>query len=184
MFSRFTEQPSEVAKAKSSAQQEGKRGIDLVEVLRDGESRSTVIAPVQVDLSENAKAEDFPDTNEEKAKAKESKMKTKKVIRFAVSDNIDAKDWNYDKKSPQGNIKRLCENLALDAYEIANIDGKGQNTTCLCVLLRGKSGHVHKKVFHSSGAKWRIISPRLGSSLAMKGQYDFPQLDHVGSLSF
>lgn len=170
MFSRFAEQLSEVAKAKLSAQQEGKRETDLVMALRDGEPRDTVVASVQVDLSENAKAEDFPDTDEEKerAKAKESKMKAKKVIGFAVSDNIDAKDclltqknWKYDKKSPQGNTKQLCENLALDAYEIANINGKGQNTTCLCVLLRGISGHVHKKVFHSSGAKGKLLASEM-----------------------
>jgi len=90
------------------------------------------------------------------------------VIGFTVRDNIDAKDclltqksWKYGKESPQGNTKQLCENLALDAYEIANIGGEGQKITCLCVLLRGKSGHIHKKAFHSSDAKGQLLAPEM-----------------------
>jgi hypothetical protein len=40
--------------------------------------------------------------------------------------------------------------MALDAYEIANIGGEGEHTTCLCVLLRDYKSCVQKIVFHNS----------------------------------
>ena len=72
-------------------------------------------------------------------------------------------DWEYNKAIPQKNTQQLCEKLALNTYEIANSNGEGEYTTCLCVLLRDTKGCVHKIVFHST--KGQLV-PKMRSKAA------------------
>ena len=167
MFSQIVQHSSGVAKAKSSVQQESKEkgGIDLAKVLGDSACPETVIAQVKVRLK-GAKAGYFTDTDEEKEKTEgknkriEEKTKKKKVPRLAAMANknrgeclLAQGDWKHNKESPEENTKQLCEYLALDAYEIANISGEGKDKTCLCVLLGDKKNRVHKIVFHNSSGQ-------------------------------
>jgi len=62
---------------------------------------------------------------------------------------LKQEDWEYDETELRKNTQQLCSNLALDAYEIANISGQGEYITCLCVLLKDLEGYVHKIVFHN-----------------------------------
>ena len=168
-LSTIIKQSSGVDKAKSSAQQDKKGEIGLVEILGDLEYRDTVLASVQVRL-DSAEAGDFYDTDEEKKGASRKrqtiqKMTMNKVVLIsrpsrslglAAKGNRDRErclltreDWQHNPELPEENTKQLCENLALDAYEIANITGEGEDYTCLCILLRDEKNYVHKVVFHN-----------------------------------
>ena len=161
MLALFVQQSAGVAKAKSStSQKSGVIGtIDLAKTLRDSKCLETIVAQVQVHLSADVENECFPDTDEEKEEMKEKKKKAeaRKPIGLAAIGNksknkclLRQENWKYSNDSSKRNTAQLCDNLALDAYEIANVVGEGKDNTCLCVLLRDNKNHAHKIVFHNS----------------------------------
>lgn len=115
---------------------------------------------MEISFANDGKKTNFIDTDDEELDTREKiqKIEDKRPgKKFAAIGNkskeeglLKQTDWKHSEKKPEENTQKLCEKLALDAYEIAHISEKSKNTTCLCVLLKDDTGYVHKMVFHST----------------------------------